>query len=245
MIGKLLLYGPQCGSYLLEVGLLLYILRRGHLKRLAALSAYLACLLGADAARDGVLFLFGFASRTYAYCYWISDVVLTLAAFLLVCALFRRACVDQAKMWKQLRVLLAAVFVLVLAITSGSIAHNYSNLFSNFIIEFSQNFIFSCLVLVTMLYLFLMHSKSADDELILLVTGMGIQFAGPAAVLALFHLTSGQGFARTLAGLMIPVCNLAKLSIWFYAVARVPKLVTRPLPERKAGAVPLHVASRS
>ena len=70
--------------------------------------------------------------------------------------------------------------------------------FTLFIIEFNQNLYFTCLVLNTLLYILLQQIDSADDELGLLVCGVGIQFAGPAATLALLTLTTGEHFAHIL-----------------------------------------------
>jgi hypothetical protein len=81
-------------------------------------------------------------------------------------------------------------------------------------------------VLNTLLYILMQQLNSADDELGLLVCGIGIQFAGPAASLALYHLTGGPPYIRSLTYLVIPACTLAMLLIWFYAIARMPRPAT-------------------
>ncbi len=182
--------------------------------------------------RPYVLYCYGLASREYAYFFWLTDVSLTLAAFLLICAFFRRACQHEAKMWQVLRLMLAFVFVLVLAISLFSLSRHYSHLFTRFIIEFEQNLYFTLLVLNTLLYILIQQIQSADDELGWLVCGMGIQYAGPAAGWALVHLTPGQHFAQSLQNFLHPLSTLGMLLIWFYAVARVPK----PAPVAASGA---------
>jgi len=67
--------------------------------------------------------------------------------------------------------------------------------------------------------------RDRDQFLQLLVCGLGIQFAGPAANAALIliappHLVPD---ARHLLTYLLPVCNVAMLAIWVYAVARQPK----------------------
>ena len=67
------------------------------------------------------------------------------------------------------------------------------------------------------------HINSADHQLELLVCGVGIQFAGPAATLALVHLTHGGRFAKLLAYQTIPLCTLGMLLVWAYTIVYVPK----------------------
>ena len=125
-------------------------------------------------------------------------------------------------MWRFVRLLLVFVFVLVVGISGLFFSHNYSDLFTLFfVVEFNQNLYFTCLVLNTLLYLLLQQIDSADDQLGLLVCGVGIQFAGPAATLALVHLTTGEGFAQSLAYFTIPLCTLGMLLVWAYAIVQV------------------------
>ena len=62
----------------------------------------------------------------------------------------------------------------------------------------------------------------ARDELELLVCGMGIQFAGPAANFALMYLTPGSHFFMSVMQYVGPLCTLGMLGLCFYAV-RIPK----------------------
>ncbi len=224
MLQKLITYGPYVASTFLQVALVAVILHRRLWKRLGDILLYVTALLLIDgAARSFVLHRYGLSSDQYAYTFWLTDVLLTLVAFLVVCSLFRRACRHEEKMWRFLRIFLALVLILVLGISSTSLAHNYDNLFSYFIVEFQQNLYFTCLVLNTLLYVLMQQTQNADEELGLLVTGMGIQFAGPAAGLALAYLTRGQEFSRSLAAYLGPLCTIGMLLTWFYAVTRMPQ----------------------
>jgi len=234
MLQRLVTYGPYVTSIFLQVALVFSILYRRLWKRLGSVLLYLSALLLIDgAARSFVLHQYGFSSNEYAYFFWLTDVLLTLASFLLVGSFFRRACLHEEKMWRFLRLLLPLVFILVLGISSFSLLHNYDNLFSYFIVEFQQNLYFTCLVLNTLLYILMQQIQNADDELTLLVTGMGIQFAGPAASLALAYLTRGQEFTRSLAAYVGPLCTVGMLLTWFYAVTRVPEVSGIPAREAK------------
>lgn len=226
MNDRVLIHGLQYGIYVLEVVVFSLLARRGMWPRLKGLCLYIVALFLVDGvARSAVLHYFGFASRQYSYFYWLTDVVLALGAFILICAFFRRACAGEEKLWRFTRLLLVFAFILVLAISALLLTRNYTQLFTGFIIEFSQNLYFTCLVLNTLLYLMIQQLGIDDEELGLLVCGMGVQFAGEAAFLALFHLTVGENFARVLASFLSPVCTLGMLATWVYAIGKTPKAV--------------------
>jgi hypothetical protein len=217
MLDKFLAYGLQYTGYALEVGLFVLLLRAGQWKRLWGVSVYLVSLVAVDIlARPYFLHHYGLSSNPYGYCFWLTDVLLALEAFGLLCIFFRRACTKE--MWHFLRLFLALVFVLVAAISCLYISHNYDGLLHNFIYTLEQNLFFTCLVLNTLLYIKLQYAGSSDEQLGMLVCGMGIQFAGPTAGLALVHITS----APRLFDHVGPVCTLATLLIWIYALRRFP-----------------------
>ena len=223
MIETLVQHGIQYGVYLAEVGLFLYLVLWGHCKRLGGVSLYVAGLLTIDAiARPRVLALYGFTSPQYFYIFYVTDAVLALSAFLLVCSFFRRASIERREMWQSLRLVLVSVFIVVVGISCVSLKMNYTNLFSRFTTEFEQNLYFTCLVLNTALYVLMQHLQVADDELELLVCGMGIQFAAPAANFALMYLTPGSHFFMSVMQYVGPLCTLGMLGLCFYAV-RIPK----------------------
>jgi hypothetical protein len=217
MLGNLLASGVQYTVQILELGLLVYLLSRGLWKRHAGVLVYLLSLLAVDeVVRRYFFHRYGLNSLAYAYSFWLTDVLLALEAFGLICIFFRRACVPE--WWRVLRLSLTAVFILVTAISYLSLSHHKHNLLHDFIYEFEQNLFFTCLVLNTLLFVMLQRMEGADQELGLLVCGMGIQFAGPAAGLALVHVTQGWPAAYSLLGHAMPVCTLGMLLVWLYAI---------------------------
>lgn len=224
MAGRLAIVGLQYAVYFLEFALVVYLTFKGQSRRLLGLSVYLGGLLLIDAlGRPLVLYRFGYSSPQYAYAYWLSDAVLVLAAFGLVCALFRRACRGHEQLWQSVKLVLGFVFVLVFGVSLFALSSHQNQLLTSFIVEFQQNLYFTCLVLNTLLYILLQQLRSADEELGLLVCGLGIQFAGPAASYALIHLTAGWVYATLLNDFLAPLCTMGMLLTWFYAVARIPK----------------------
>jgi len=217
------------GIYVLEGVVLLLLARRGRWAHLKGLCLYVLTLFVVDGvARPAVIYHFGVASHQYSYFYWLTDVVLALGAFLLICAFFRRACAHEEKMWQLTRLVLVFVFVLVVAVSALLLTRNYKELFTRFIIEFSQTLYFACLVLNTLLYVMIQQLSIDDDELGLLVCGFGVQFAGEAACLALINLTFAENLPRLLLSLLGPACTLGMLLIWIYAIVKEPE----PVPVR-------------
>jgi len=173
-------------------------------------------------ARPAVCNFFGQRSPQFFYFYWLTDAAFALGAFLVICGFFHRACRQEEKLWRFVRLMLFFVFPVVFAVSALTLTRNYKNLYSMFIIEFSQNLYFACLVLNTLLYVMLQQLEIEDDELGLLVCGFGLQFAGEAACFALYHLTSAISFASVIT-FLAPCCTLAMLSIWIYAIGKTPQ----------------------
>jgi len=214
-------YCLQYACIIIEAALVVYLVGSRGLNRASEAALYLLSLLVAGCLRAFVLLKYGLSSQQYFYVYWSTDFLLVISAFLLVCSFFRRACRHEDKMWRLVRLLFGFVFLLVVGISGLSISRNQNHLFTYFTVEFNQNLYFTCLVLNTLLYLLLQQIESTDEQLGLLVCGVGIQFAGPAASLALLHLTAGESFAQSLAHLTIPLCTLGMLLVWFYAITRI------------------------
>ena len=218
----------QYGGYALELVLLIILLQRGYLRSLSSLCIFVGTLFAVDAAVRPLSFKFyGVASRQYYNLYWLTDLILVLASFALICAFFRRACLRHDEVWKMVKPALAIVLVLELGISSWTFLSRYHNhsLFTPFMYDFSQDLYFTCVVLNTVLYLMLQWFRDRDQFLQLLVCGLGIQFAGPAANTALILVThnAANADARHLLTYLLPVCNVAMLAIWVYAVARQPR----------------------
>lgn len=224
MIHAMVTDGMQYAGYLLEIGLLVSIVR-GKITRNIGVALYILMFVLMDGfARPYFLYHFGLNSVQYAYCYWVTDFLLTLSAFLLICFLFRRASVDNPDLWSTVRLMLAVVFILVMTISWLTLAHAHNLLLTPFLADFQQNLYFTCLALNTILYVMMQQMRCSDEELQLLVCGLGIQYAGPAANFALIHLTLGRQYFISLYAYLGPLCTLGMLLTWLYAVTRDHKL---------------------
>ncbi|MGH9325702.1 MAG: hypothetical protein ACRD2B_03295 [Terriglobia bacterium] len=215
----------QYAGYGAEVCLLVVLLASGTWKKLPYFFLYVVGFVGVDAIlRPVFLYHYGWTSFQFRDCYWISDVALTVGAFLLISALFRRAFASNQENWIFMRRTLAIVFGFIVFISCFALSEHFDHIFTRFIVEFQQNLYFACLVLNTLLYVTLQKTEGVDERLDLLVCGLGIEFAGPAANLALMYLTPGGRFAGLLLTIIMPVCNIAMLMTWLYAVRQPAKI---------------------
>ena len=112
MLQRLIGFVIQYAGYLLEVALFLYILLWGQGRRLFGVCLFLASLLLVDSfLRPYTLAVYGLKSVQYYYVYWLSDVLLALESFLLICFFYRRAFYKEQKLWHQLRAIISRVEV--------------------------------------------------------------------------------------------------------------------------------------
>ena len=248
MYNAIVSYGFQYGCYLIEAGLIIFLARSSQRRRPISAALYLAGMLATGVARTYIVHRYGVRSTQYSDVYFRTDFLLVIGAFVLVCLFFRRACWHEEKMWRQVRLLLTFICVLVVGISGLLFFYHYKHLLANFIIEFRQNLYFACLVLNTLLYLLLQQIDSADDQLGLLGCGVGIQFAGPAATSALVHLTNGAPITQSLNSLSNRFCTLGMLLVWTYAVVHVKEkavqITWRKIPAWAEATADLNVQRR-
>jgi hypothetical protein len=205
----------QYSVYIAEAVICIQFASRTRWRRWTAPALYTLTLFLVDAVgRPMVLYRYGWASQQYAYCYWLTNVVLQLAAFLLICSFFRRAYRNSGNTWPILRLLLVCVFVFLAGGAYVTLSRNFDHLLTRYIYQFEQNLYFACLVLNTLLYLFLQQMDNKEKNLEAMLCGTGLQFAAPAAIMALVWLSHGRSYGWTLAQHLEPLCTLAMLIIW-------------------------------
>jgi hypothetical protein len=234
MFSALSVHALQYADYALEVSLVAVLLLRGWWKRYPAFFAYLTSFAFIDAIlRPTILYSYGRSSTQYLYGYYVTDIILTLGAFILICLFFRRACARKKDLWPVLRTMLIAVFVLVAFLSCFTMSEHFGHLAMSFAVELSQNVYFACLVLNTLLYIMLQQVDCADEELNLLVCGLGLEFAGSAAAMALAALMPTWSDNVTFASFVIQISALGMCLIWLYAATRNPeKASARSAPTR-------------
>jgi hypothetical protein len=229
MFSTLIVHGLQYADYALEASLVVVLLLRGWWKRYPGFFAYLSAFALIDAIlRPTVLYSYGQSSRQYLYGYYLTDIILTLGAFLLICLFFRRACAQKREFWPVLRTMLISVFSIVTFLSCFTMSRHYGHLAMSFAVQLSQNVYFACLVLNTLLYIMMQYVDCADENLKLLVCGLGIEFAGSAAAMALAALMPTWSSHVIFASFVIQFCTIGMCSTWLYAATRKPE----PAPVR-------------
>jgi len=226
MDSSIVSYALQYAGIITEIALFFYLAWSSRWKWQGGVTFYLISLLVAELTRAWFLHAYGYLSPQFGYAYWTTDFLLVISLFVLVCLFFRRACSHEDKLWSYIRLLLALVLVLVVGISGLCFSRHVSHLGGYFLVEFNQNLYFACLALNTLLYLLLQHIESTDDQLGLLVCGVGIQFAGPAATFALLHLTALERFAQSLNSLVMRLSTFGMLLVWAYALVHVKDKAT-------------------
>lgn len=234
MSDVVIVHGLQYASYGLELCLVVILAASAAWKKLPEFFWYVIGFFAVDAVmRPLVLVHFGARSFEYRYFYWVSDAALTIGVFLLIGFFFRRAFASNRENWLFVRRMLAVVFAFVVLATCFVISLHFDHLFTRFLVEFQQNLYFASLVLITLLYLALQHTEGFDERIEILVCGLGIEFAGPAATLALMYLTPGGRFGGFLLSIVMPICTLGMLSTWIYAVKCLPEKTKAFAPKRR------------
>src|SRR5690348_15040830 len=129
MVSALLSAGIQYTGYFLEVALFAYVILFGHARRLLGVTILLGSYVAIDCAiRPYTLHFHDLQSKQYSSVYWLTDVVLTLEWFGVICFFFRRAFQHRPEEWHRMRLMLVWAFVLVMSISCISVYRNYRHL---------------------------------------------------------------------------------------------------------------------
>ncbi len=228
------------GSEILLLGYLLFRVLSRRSRGLSAIAAYMAASLAVGGTRLYAASHFGARSDQYGDIYWLTDFLLVLSVFLLICYFFRRACKGGApRLWPHVRLMLSLVFFLTAVVSLSIVYYHEKGFYPYFVLEFQQDLYFVCLVLATMLYLLLVQYSPGDDQLGLLVCGLGIQCAGCAAPLALYHVLGSTPVTGAISGYIIPLSDIGMALVWFYTSVRVPWRVTERARRRARKALPV------
>jgi hypothetical protein len=188
------------------------------------------CLV-ASFSRYQILSHYGFGSLEYAYFYYYSDALLTIALYFAILNLYSLV-FDEMKVEQYIR--LGAILVLGgTAWFSYAVVNQSSNrILSHFGYELSQNLYFVGLVLTYALWGAVLKLRETRARLIQLVLALGVYFSAFAAYYALQNLYPNVNILRYTPNLLACVLPAA----WTYSFLRVTE-EERLAPSRLA-AVP-------
>ncbi len=179
----------------LELLFVVCSLARKSFLRYLFLNLYLIFCLTSSVSRFLVLRSYGQDSDQYMYCYYYTDLVLTLALFVALISLYLRV-FGELKV-KQYLHWLAMLVLLGTALFSYAIVdQSAGQLSTSFAIELSQNLYFVGLVLTYILWGAVMKLRETRTRLVQLVLSLGLYFSAYAASYAMVNMAEKLGVVQ-------------------------------------------------
>jgi hypothetical protein len=170
------------------------IVRKSFLQYLF-LNLYLVFVMVGSATRFLVMRSYGQDSDQYMYCYYYTDLLLTLALFVALISLYTRV-------FGELKVKQYLYFVAMLVLMGTSIFsylivdQSAGRLSTRFAIELSQNLYFVGLVLTYILWGAVMKLRETRTRVVQFVLSLGIYFSAYAASYALTNMAERLGVVQ-------------------------------------------------
>lgn len=217
---------------LAEVLVVVCSLKTGSFRKYLALNVYMLVCIFVSFARFRVLAAYGLNSPEYAYCYYYSDVLLTIGLYFALTSLYAHVLEEMAAE-KTIRL---GAFVLLLGTAGFSFAiimQSGPRIVGRFFVEVSQNLNFVGLVLTYILWGAVFKLRETRTRLIQLVLSLGLYFS---LVTASFALRNLYPPLHTVLQSLYPIIGCLFPITWAYAFWRVPE-DARLVPSRLA-AVP-------
>lgn len=216
---------------LLEAGVVVSALKGQCVRRYVFLNLYMALSFFVSVGRYQILHHSGILSHEYAYFYFYSDALLTIALYFALLNLYSLV-FDEMKVEGYLR--LGAILLLVGTawFSYGVVQQSSHRLLTHFAFELSQNLYFVGLVLTYALWGAILKLRETRARLIQLVLSLGVYFSAFAANYALQNLypdVKQLHYVTPLLGCVLPAA-------WAYSFLRVNE-DARLVPSRLA-AVP-------
>lgn len=179
----------------LELSFVVCSLARKSFLRYFFLNIYLIFSLVSSASRFLVLSNFGQGSDQYMYCYFYTDLVLTLALFIAIISLFSRI-LGELKL-KQYMNLVAGLLLLGTTIFSYAVVDQSSGRLSTALaFELSQNLYFVGLILTYILWGAVMKLRETRTRLVQFILSLGLYFSAYAACYALMNMEKTMGVVQ-------------------------------------------------
>lgn len=201
---------------LLEAAVVVCAVRAHSFRRYLFLNIYMVLSVLVGVSRYQILSHSGLGSLEYAYFYYYSDALLTIALYFailnLYCLVF-----DEMKVERHLR--LGAILVLggTAWFSCAVVQQSSHRILTHFAFELSQNLYFVGLVLIYALWGAILKLRETRARLVQLVLALGVYFSAFAANYALqnIHLTTN------ILRFVPPVLACVLPAAWSYSFLRV------------------------
>lgn len=194
-------------------------IRRRCLRRYLTLNLYMAASVFVGLWRFKVLLASGFGSNEYAYFYYYSDALLTIALYFALMGLYVHVFEEMgAERYVQLG---AALLLAGTGLVSYLIvAQSKKFILGHFAVELSQNLYFVGLILTYLLWGAVFKLRETRARLVQLVLSLGVYFSAFAANYALRsffpNLHMVWGYVPPIFGTLLPLA-------WAYAFLKLPE----------------------
>jgi hypothetical protein len=179
----------------LELSFVVCSIARKSFLRYLFLNLYIIFVMIGSATRFLVLRNYGQDSDQYMYCYYYTDLLLTLALFVALISLYTRV-FGELKV-KQYLYFIAMLVLMGTAIFSYLIVdQSAERLSTRFAVELSQNLYFVGLILTYILWGAVMKLRETRTRVVQFVLSMGIYFSAYAAGYALANMAERLGVVQ-------------------------------------------------
>lgn len=207
--------------------------------RYFSLIIYMLAAVAVTIAQDIVLFKFGVSSPLYAYVYYYTDALLTIALFFVIMSFYQQV-FQQMGVGKYVR--WGAVFLLTgTALVSYLVVRRmpHHHITNALVVEMSQNLYFVGVVLTYLLWGAVITLRETRTRLIQLILALGIFFSSDAAGYALRNLFPSPHLEAAFLKWVPPIVGTFLPLAWAYTFTRVPeeaRLETARVSARAAAA---------
>ena len=204
---------------LLEAGVVVCAIKRGAFRRYLPLNLWMLLELLSGVSRLYILSSYGFQSSEYAYFYYYSEALTTIALYFALTSLYARVFEDLKA---ESYVRMAAILLLSgTAVFSYLIVRQSSHLLvTHFVVELSQNLYFVGLVLTYLLWGTILRLRESRTRVIQFVLSLGVFFSMFAANYAFRNLYPDL---RWLWGSLPPIFDCFLPLAWCYTFLRIPE----------------------
>jgi len=203
---------------LAEASVVVCSLVRGSFRKYLALNLYMIGSVVVSVLRYWVFASYGYASDQYAFCYYYSDVLLTICLYFALTNLYAHVFEEMAAE-KNIRFSAILLLVGTAAFSLAIVLQSSHRFTTRFFVEVSQNLNFVGLVLTYILWGAVFKLRETRTQLIQLVLALGLYFSLFAASFALRNLYPP---ASDLLKNMDPIIGCVLPLTWAYAFWRVP-----------------------
>jgi hypothetical protein len=179
----------------LEIAFVAVSLARKSFLQYLFLNLYLIFALITSASRFLVWSADGQDSEQYMYCYYYTDLVLTLALFVAVMSLFLRI-FGELKIKNYLSFMAMALLLGTVFFSYAVVDRTSDQLATKFAYELSQNLYFVGLILAYILWGAVMKLRETRTRVVQFVLSLGVYFSAYAACYALVNMSGTVGVAQ-------------------------------------------------